>query len=272
MQSTYNYSRCLISTLYFTLTFIGAVAQDTSVVPAKFKKLNSIGIKYDLTQFINSPVDPWHQLSVEYGRQKPGMPLIARVNIARRFSKQGFQFEADAYPALSKKMYLYLSAGYAPGDLLFPKFRAGASLYISLPSAFEAEGGLRFLYFNSPAWIYLAGFGKYYKKFFFQLNGFLSPASQAVSQSYFAKCRFYLNDTDYLMLLAGTGISPDDRNYNAALNSPAKRTAQRVEFSWKKTYRKTNILLFDIGFMKQRSSLHRYPGQLNFGIGLKKLF
>ena len=61
----------------------------------------------------------------------------------------------DAYPSLSKKTYMYLNVGYSDsyktGTFVFPKYRAGISIYRSLPKSFEAEIGARLLnFYNQP--------------------------------------------------------------------------------------------------------------------------
>ena len=265
-----NY-RTLFYMISFTCIIHSANAQDSLLLSHLQKTTNTIGIKYDLTCFEGGS-KPWHFLSIEYTRQIKKMPLTARINYANRFTRSGLQLEADAYPAISKKVYAYLNAGYSKDILLFPKFRAGASLYVSLPSAFEAEGGFRALHFDKTTWVYTMAMGKYYKNYWFNLSTFLTPDSNTVLQSYFAKCRYYLNDKDYIMLLLGTGISPDDRNNNLLLSNKNKLSTKKVEFSLRKSFNNTNLLLVNIGFMNQELDTKKYSNQVNAGIGFQKLF
>jgi YaiO family outer membrane protein len=79
----------------------------------------------------------------------------------------GLQYELESYPRFSKTFYAYANIGYSDNVGVFPKWKAGASLYANLPKAFEAELGIRYLYFNSAAYIYTLYIGKYYKSFLF---------------------------------------------------------------------------------------------------------
>ena len=89
----------IISSIYFPVA-----AQDSLHLSVPQKKMpNSLGVKYDLITFDNVVTKPWHLVSVEYTKHIKKTPLITRLNYANRFSKSGFQLEAEVYPALSKK-------------------------------------------------------------------------------------------------------------------------------------------------------------------------
>ncbi len=270
-------SPALLRNLFLLVFNIGcllpaALAQDSIIVLAPAKKTNTIGINYDFTYLDKAGYNPWHLLSLEYSKALKNIPLTARINYANRFNLSDWQIEADAYPVLSKKIYTYLNAGYAGKALLFPKYRAGFSMYVSLPAAWEAEAGARFLYFNSSTFIYTASLGKYYKKYWFNVSSFLTPANGDVTGSYFLKTRYYLNDTDFVMLLLGTGISPDDKNNNVQLASAGRLSSKKAVLSFKRTFKKTNILLFSSGFTKQETIAGQFINQYNFSIGFNKRF
>ena len=254
-----------ISALYFP-----AAAQDSLHLSTTKKIPNSIGIKYDLIAFDKIVRKPWHLVGLEYTKHIKKTPFIGRLNFANRFSKSGLQIEAEAYPALSKKIYTYINAGYSSADLLFPKIRAGFSLYAALPAKFEVEGGFRVLYFNSSTFIYTASVGKYYKNFWFNASTFLTPMSNSLQQSYFLKTRYYLNDKDYMMLTLGTGISPDDGKNNIQLNTNASLKSKKAEFTVRNTFKKKNVLLFNAGFMSQEYEVKKFAHQYNIGIGLQR--
>jgi len=90
---------------------------------------NKIGISYDLTHFDKQFNDPWHIVSIDYGRQTKLGSFNLRVNYANRFKESGVQYEADAYPRINKTFYSYISFGYSGDVGVFPKYRVGASLY-----------------------------------------------------------------------------------------------------------------------------------------------
>ena len=75
-------------------------AQDSLHLSVPQKIPNSLGIKYDLITFDKVVTKPWHLISIEYTKHIKKTPLITRLNYANRFSKSGFQLEAEAYPAL----------------------------------------------------------------------------------------------------------------------------------------------------------------------------
>lgn len=270
MQASYKISKLFLSILTCAFFVITVTAQDTLINSAVQKKTNSIGLKYDIIVFEKAVNKPWQLLSLEYTQQVNKIPFIARLNYANRFSKSGLQLEAEAYPAISKKLYAYIIAGYSKDILLFPKYRAGFSLYASLPAAFEAEGGFRLLYFNSAIWIYTASIGKYYKNYWFNLGTFLTPDSNSVIQSYFLKTRYYLNDVDYIMLTLGTGISPDDKRNNIQLNANARLSTKKAEVTFRNTIKKKNVILLNAGWMSQEYEQKRYINQYNFGIGFQR--
>ena len=270
MQGAYKISVFILTIIICSSGYLTATAQDSLLLPKIQSTPNSIGIKYDLIAFDKAANKPWHFISIEYKDHIKKTPLIARLNYANRFSKSGLQLEAEAYPALSKKIYTYINAGYSKDVLLFPKYRAGFSLYVTLPAAFEIEGGVRLLHFSTSTFIYTASVGKYYKKFWFNLGTFLTPESNNLLQSYFFKTRYYLNDKDYLMLTLGTGISPDDSKNNIQLNTNAKLKSQKLEFAFRNTFRKKNVFLFNAGFMSQEYEYKKWTNQYNIGVGLQR--
>ncbi len=270
MQFRFKILQCLVLFVSCTFLWLTVNAQDSSLRSDNKIETKSLGIKYDIIAFSKAVRKPWHLLSLEYSQQVGKIPRVARLNYANRFSKSGMQLEADAYPAISKKVYTYLNAGYSNDPLLFPKYRAGFSLYVSLPAAFEAEGGFRLIHFDSSIWIYTASIGKYYKRFWFNLSTYLTPGANSVSQSYFLKTRYYFNDKDYLMLAFGSGISPDDGKNNISLNTTARMSSKKAEITLRNSFGKKNVVLVNAGWMSQETEVKNYIRQINFGLGLQR--
>lgn len=175
---------------------------------------NSFGFTYDYDSF-DKIFDAWHAGSVSYSNRTPIGSVIARVNAARRFNTTGYQFEADMYPRFADGLYSYLNFGYSDSPV-FPRYRFGASVYVSLPYSFEIDGGIRYLKFSSSnTAIYTAALGKYYGNFWFSLRTFLTPSSSSSSVSFTLLSRYYFSGADeYINISAGSGISPDDRIIN----------------------------------------------------------
>jgi tetratricopeptide (TPR) repeat protein len=63
---------------------------------------DKIGVSYDYIYFDRQYNDPWQLTSLEYSRATPLGSVIGWVNYANRFQENGVQFEAEAYPHISK--------------------------------------------------------------------------------------------------------------------------------------------------------------------------
>lgn len=262
-----KYWLACICLLIFEFIYFPLKAQDVLPHAKSDTTRNSIGIKYDNTFFDKGKGKPWHLESVEYSRKIKQTKLITRVNYAQRFGMAAGQIEADAYPVLSKKIYAYLNVGYSPSKTLFPTFRSGVSLYFSLPAKFEVEGGARYLYFDKPIYIYTASVGKYYKKFWFNTSIFLSPQNSNISASYFLKTRYYLSDKDYIMLLLGTGLSPDNTVDNTLFNTYLK--SKKIEVGYRRTIQKQTIIFLSTSLSNQQIRNDTYLNQYNVSIGFQ---
>ena len=257
----------LLITLCFVQTSL--FAQDSMHVTTSLKP-HMFGIIYDVAFFPKSDAGPAHLTSLEY-TNKNKVPVSLRVNIAKRFSTTGMQLEADAYPLLNKKTYAFLNAGVAD-DILFPQYRAGISLFRALPSAVEAEGGFRFLYFKSPIWIYTGSIGKYFKNYWFNVSTFLTPEKGSFLHSYFFKTRYYFNEKSFMMVTLGTGISPDDRRNNNQLTGLKRVRSKRVDLSLKLFVKKYNVITLGAGVMKQIDQEKKSSNQASAIIGYHKIF
>lgn len=226
-----------------------AGARDLAFKIKDFRAANKIGISYDYTHFSQQFAQAWHLVSLDYTRQTPVGSFTGRVNYTNRFGEGGYQFEVDGYPSIARNFYAYVNLGYSPDMPLFPKYRAGFSLYASLPESFEADAGFRYLNFDNDTWIYTGSIGKYYKSWWFNLRAYITPDDHRISQSYSLSARYYLGGADdYLSVSAGTGISPDDRSQANLLNSNYKLTTRRAGAAWRFSYNKLNIFSISAGY------------------------
>ncbi len=189
---------------------------------------NSLSLSYDLDYFTpkNSFSAPWHLVSLYYSRQTPIGTVIGRVNYANRFTNiNGVQYEIDAYPSIARKTYMYLNAGYSAEEVVFPRYRWGASIYRNLPWSLEIEVGIRVLYFAprlGPVDIFTGSIGKYYGKFWFSLRPFITPGDYGVaSKSFMFITRYYPRGTadNYWTLSLSRGFSPDEHSKDYVLVS-----------------------------------------------------
>jgi YaiO family outer membrane protein len=241
---------------------------------------NKISLSYSLDYFdkqYSAPSNKWHLASLSYSRSLKYLgSTIARLNYGERFGSEGYQFEVDMYPSISKKMYAYLNAGVSSYSI-FPKTRYGISLYRSFPHAFEGEIGLRYLKFNTSTLIYTASIGKYVSNFWFSLRGFFvkSDFSETTySQSYSLISRYYLSNADnYIALTLGYGISPDDRTQQSLLENP-QLSSRKIFSNYQNKFKKSYIFNIGAGLINQ----NYFQGQLangndfNFTIGIEKKF
>ncbi|MDV6217830.1 YaiO family outer membrane beta-barrel protein [Mucilaginibacter sp. L3T2-6] len=236
---------------------------------------NKIGISYDYIYFDKQFDAAWHLASVDYTRQTGIGPVTARLNYANRFSTNGTQAELEAYPHISQTFYAYVSGGYSGNVGVFPKYRAGFSLYANLPAAFEAEAGFRYLTFGDPTWIYTASIGKYYKRYWFNFRTFLTPSNSAISQSFGLNMRYYYGGADdYLSLGLGTGISPDDPRNNVLLNNgnPYKLRSDNVSAGYRHAFKTFNLIFINLSLVNQEYRQHTRGNQFDAGIGYIRRF
>jgi YaiO family outer membrane protein len=234
---------------------------------------NQLGVYYDYVYFDKEFANPWQLASMDYKRQTALGAVIGRINYANRFNSNGLQFEADAYPHISRLFYAYLNAGYSNDVGIFPKYRAGFSLYANLPLSFEAEGGIRYLYFSSNTWIYTFSAGKYYKNYWFNFRTYLTPDNSTISQSYTLTCRYYYGGPDdYLAMGIGTGISPDDGSNNVQLNDSYRLISNKLFVGYNHAIKRLHVIFATVTLINQEYLPYTHGNQLDIGIGYQKRF
>ncbi|MFY7911006.1 MAG: YaiO family outer membrane beta-barrel protein [Emticicia sp.] len=235
---------------------------------------NMVNVSYGFINFDKQFPNPWHLFSIDYGLRTNIGLFFGRLNYANRFNKDGLQLELDAYPQISKNIQAYLSGGYATQFGVFPKYRAGASLYFTMPKGFETEVGFRYLNFGNSTWIYTASLGKYYRKFWFNFRTYLSPESSKISSSYAFLTRYYYGGVDdYFSLRLGTGLSPDNSQNIALIGKNDYRlVSNNVALGVRKAIRGTNVLLLNGGLNLQEYKLQTIDRQIEIGLGYIKRF
>lgn len=239
----------------------------------EFSFKSKIGLSYDYTYFDRQFANPWHLAAIDYSRQTKRGAVSGRLHYTNRFASSGWQLEADAYPRISKTFYAYTGIGYSPDMPVFPKFRAGVSVYANLPRAFEAEGGFRYLSFRSSTWLYTVSVGKYFKKFWFNARTYVSPGSSNYSQSYALTTRYYLKGADeYLALTLGRGFSPDDRIQAVRLNPAQQLITSRIGGTYRFVVAKRHILTLNTSFETGEYSPEKRGSQLNISTGYSLRF
>lgn len=235
--------------------------------------LNQIGLSYDFVYFDKRFDQPWHLASLDYTRQTKLGSVASRLNYANRFGSGTTQFEMDMYPRISNTFYAYVSGGVSNDRGIFPKYRAGFSLYSNLPGAFEADAGFRWLYFSNSTWIYTFSVGKYYKNYWFNFRTYLTPSDAGFSNSYGLTIRYYFGGADdYLGLKLGTGFSPDDTANNVFIDSSTQLTSTNVALGYRKLLAKTHIIYAELTYENIEYAPDSRGNQYTLGIGYIKRF
>jgi len=233
---------------------------------------NKIGISYDLATFDKQFDDPWHIVSLDYSRNTKAGSFIGRVNYANRFKTNALQFEADAYPRISKTFYSYVNVGISDKSGVFPQYRSGFSLYANLPKSFEAEAGLRYLYFSDATWIYTSSIGKYFKNYWFNFRTYITPATESVSNSYTFTTRYYFKETNYFGVALGTGISPDETANNIQLANLYKLKSYKVSADYRNTFGTLNTILLGFSILQQEYLPKVTGNEFLFSVGYQRRF
>lgn len=177
-----------------------------------------IGVQYANTTFNRDGYGPWNQFMAQYVRTRNWGTLIGNINAMNRKSDStddvnGAQFELSSYIFTTKKDYLFLNAAFS-NDEVFPKYRLGASYYISFLKKWEANLGMRYTKTATddiPALV--LGFGTYYNSFWFNLSSFIQSQDDKINPAFTFTSRYYFDTRyDYLFGILGYGTSPDDDN------------------------------------------------------------
>lgn len=191
-------------------TTSAALAQETAVKATR-APVTSVAGEFSHVSF-SGDTDPWHLASVALWRRSSAGTFIARVNYANRFASDGLQLEADAYPRVSEKVYLYFNAGYS-GATVFPAWRSGAEVFSALPGAWEASAGVRQLRFNGvPVTMLTGAVGKYVGNYWFSVRPYVRSHDGTTAATTTFQGRRYFEDGDHWIGTSVTyGGSPTER-------------------------------------------------------------
>ncbi|RYZ29775.1 MAG: YaiO family outer membrane beta-barrel protein [Chitinophagaceae bacterium] len=246
-----------------TCSLAGMAQQDTL--------LNSIGISYEQTHFSKQFADDWRITSIEYGRKTTAAAFIGKLNYAQRFGQEGVQFEAQAYPKISRRVYAYIGASYSNNKPVFANYTTGATLYVGINNGWEIEGGYRQLNFDESIWVGTGGVSKYVRNWLFNLHSFISIDAPADNQSYFFTAkRFFSDPKEMIWVQAGNGVSPDERR-NVQLTT-ANLTSRRLNAGAKFFIWKNMLAQLTAGYSRDEYKEKTYGNQWNGSAGLSVQF
>jgi YaiO family outer membrane protein len=235
--------------------------------------LNKVSLSYDYVYFDKQFNEPWHFVSFDYTRQTKLGSITPRVNYANRFGQNGWQYEVDAYPHISKTFYAYANVGYSDNTVVFSRWRAGFSLFTNLPKSFELETGWRYLYFSTPTNMFTGYLGKYYKNYLFGFRTYITPGNNSTSESYNAFMRYYFGGADdFFGVGVGTGISPDESSLSQQLNNPYELKTYKANAEFRHVIKTFNIIGFTASWINQEYLPKTTGNQIQVGVKYQRRF
>lgn len=207
-----------------------------------------IGLQYSLTNFDREGVGPWHLGTIQYIREREWGSVLGRVNYTQRLSNgalllDGVQFEGETYFFTGENSYANFSAGYSD-DLVFPKWRLGATYFQALPQGWQVDLGMRYTYVaqtDIPA--ATLGVGKYIGSYWIHLMSFFQQLDENVYPSFTLTTRYYYNTRfDYVNAILGYGTTPDERILIGDLNQRVELNSYRAGLGYYRQFGKHFIL------------------------------
>lgn len=166
-----------------------------------------LAVRYEYTHVDDT--DPWQYGSLEAGARRATLTPIARVNWASRFDEQGYQLEADLYPAKAGLGYAYLSAAYSD-DAPFPDLRLAGELFATLPRGYEASAGLIHLDFGGDdVSIVVASLARYVGSYWISLRPSYTTVGSDLAATLTAR-RYLGSDAEFVTVRVFAGSTPEE--------------------------------------------------------------
>ena len=265
--------RCIVAVcavVVFALVADGAAAAPK---PARRRPAprpdNAVSLEYEYENFGDN-YDPWALGMLELSHRFDFGSVIGRINRARRFSRSGTQFEADAYPRLGKGMYLYTNVGFSNASI-FPKQRFGAELYKSLPNSYEASIGFRQLNFeNSNVTLYTGTIAKYKGNFYYSARPYVSRSTSGTSFSgQFMLRNYFATADDYVSFVATAGSAPTEDITPDAVN---RRRSFNVRVTAQRTIIRNLLFQAQVGYRDEQIRQAAYRRGWLIGAGIEHRF
>lgn len=186
---------------------------------------NQFNIEHTFDFFKTPYVWRWHLTSLQYQMNNKTGVFLCKLNFGQLvadgdhyLSSPNVQLEVEAYPIINPTTYIYADYAYSWFSF-FPMHRFGLEPFKTINNNIEISAGLRLLIFNqAPGFSYIpiltGSFSKYYGNNWISFRPYItfSPNHETSWASYLFY-RYYLSSkNNYIGIMAGYGISPDDRN------------------------------------------------------------
>jgi len=213
----------------------------------------AIGLDYNFTAFGDRTTNPWNLASLYYQRLPHWGSYDLRLNFANRNNRNGLQGEGEMYWDHDSSNTSYVDLAYAH-DSIFPRLRAAYTFTHYFRKGWEADLGGRYLNFDSTTLgsAYL-GLGKYFSDYWLYGQAYLTPQHKQWFGAYRVTLRYYYSEQrdDYLNLIVGTGVSPDDRSRYFGLNKWLSLSATNVALGYQHIFHGQTIAGFTVSWTNQ---------------------
>ena len=247
-------------------------AQDLLVVIKNSNLKNTVSVN-GTADFFSDNISTWYSSYLQYSRRLDVGTVIGRLNYANRFSTNGYQLEADGYLSLWKGGYSYANIGFSPSSI-FPDFRCGYEYYHSLPEAFEASLGFRYLRFSpTDIVIYTGSVGKYYGNYWFSLRPQFRFNQGDVSYSFRLSARRYFSEADsYVGLDANFGTAPDFDHQNIDYSYLKRLKSYGVRATYSQKFAKVWVVSTKLSISRDEIIKGMYRTQTSVDVTVSKAF
>lgn len=232
---------------------------------------NQLGLSFLSSHFDSSQAANIATLQYSYLDKK--MTITGRLNFAGRSVGTGLQLELESYVYHGTKWYSYGNLAIA-NKVVFPKWRAGYSLFHSFAKTWEAELGGRIINFDSLQSVSgVASVGHYFGDFWANIRGYASFISARQYTAITLNARQYLNNkTDFFYAVLGYGNSPDDLSRLYDFNQNLKFTTYSIGAGYQKTFNYRNTVSISGTWYNQKIDAGRYRNQYDIYITFFRKF
>lgn len=232
---------------------------------------NQIGLSY-----LNSHIDSAQSANIatlQYTHFWKKISLTARLNFAGRSFGTGLQGELESYVNHSKNWYSYVNVAVA-NELVFPKYKAGYSLFHNFNHGWEVELGGRYLNFDSISSMSgVLAVAKYLGDFWINVKGYGVFISGKQYTAVNLTARQYLNNkTDFFYAILGYGNSPDDFTRSYLLVDNVNYTTYSIGAGYQKMFNYRNVVTLSGTWYNQKREEGRYRNQYDLYLTFLRKF
>lgn len=246
-----------------------AIAHTPADTPATEKKYHNQAGVIHLQSIYGNGNRPASITSLQYLRYHDRGSVTGRVNYADRASGNGLQLEAETYYDHNPRYYSYGLLGWSDAAV-FPKFRAGYSLFRNFKKGWEGELGARYLRADSVnTWSAVWSAGKYWGNNWTNLRGYVITEQNKWYQAYTLTHRMYLHDDkEFIAFLLSLGTTPDDRSRNFQFNRFVSFISKSAGIGYQKIFGSRTTASIYGNWINQRTGNKKYYNQYDIYLTL----